>query len=114
MDTKDLSGLTVYQDLITILKEKGFTDAQIAEIFAKVTAQVEMEVVEEMMGKLTEDQLKILDSLPDEASSYEIAEKVGINGEEADNIRAEKLARVLEEVLPSLNEGGSLQPPPHV
>lgn len=104
MDIKDLSGLTVYQDLITVLKEKGYTDVQIAEIFAKVTAQVEVEVVEELMGKLADEQRQILASLPPDVSAYDAAEKLGLDGEEVDSIRAEKAAVVIAELVPTLNQ----------
>lgn len=104
MNQQDLSSITVYNDLLNVLKEKGYTDAQLAEIFMKLTAQAEMEVVEEIMGKLTPGQLKMLDSLPAGASASDIIEKVGIDGAEVDAIRAEKTAQLIQEMVPSLNE----------
>lgn len=104
MDPKALAGLTVYQDLITVLEERGYTDPEVAEIFGKLTTQAEMEVVEELMGKMSEDDLTKLDSLPDNATADEIAQKMGFDGEELDTIRAEKTAALIEELVPTLNE----------
>lgn len=107
MDSKDLSGLTVYNDILTILKEKGFSDAEAMEIFLKLTAQAEMEVTEEMMGKLTDDQRKILEELPDDVSSEEITEKLNLDGNEIDQIRAKKTAELIENLIPTLDDSES-------
>lgn len=104
MNPQDLSAITVYQDIITVLKERGYSDIEVTEIFAKLTAQAEMEVVEELMEKLTPEQLKVLDSMPDNVSASEIVQKLDIQGDLVDSIRAEKTAKLIEEVIPSLNE----------
>lgn len=104
MNPQDLSAITVYQDIITVLKERGYSDIEVTEIFAKLTAQAEMEVVEELIEKLTPEQLKVLDSMPDNVSASEIVQKLDIQGDLVDSIRAEKTARLIEEVIPSLNE----------
>lgn len=104
MDPKDLAGLTVYHDLLTVLKERGFSDAEAAEVFAKLTAQAEMEVVEEIMGGLNDEQMKVLDGLPDDAPADEIAEKLGLDGEEVDAIRAQKTAQLIEELVPEIDK----------
>lgn len=103
MNPQDLSAITVYSDILTVLKERGFSDIETTEIFAKLTAQAEMEVVEELMSKLTPEQLNILDSLPDNVSASDIVQKLGIDGDEVDAIRAEKTAKLLEEMVPSVN-----------
>lgn len=103
MDSQDLSAITTYNDILTVLKEKGFSDTQATEMFAKLTAQAEMEVVEELLAKLTQEQLAMLDSLPDNASASDIVQKLGIEGEEVDAIRAKKTAELIEEMVPSLN-----------
>ncbi len=104
MNPQDLSAITVYQDILTVLKERGYSDMEVTEMFVKLTAQAEMEVVEELMGKLTEDQLKVLDSMPDNVSASEIVQKLDIQGDVVDSIRAEKTAKLIEEIIPSLNE----------
>lgn len=104
MNPQDLSAITVYQDILTVLKERGYSDIEVTEIFAKLTAQAEMEVVEELIEKLTPEQLKVLDSMPDNVSASEIVQKLDIQGDIVDSIRAEKTAKLIEEVIPSLNE----------
>lgn len=104
MNPQDLSAITVYNDLLTVLKERGLSDIETTEIFAKLTAQAEMEVVEELMNKLTAEQLAVLDSLPENASATDIVQKMGIEGDEVDAIRAEKTAKLIEEMVPSLNQ----------
>lgn len=103
MNPQDLSSITVYSDVLTVLKERGFSDIEATEIFAKLTAQAEIEVVEELMGKLTQDQLTVLDSLSENASATEIVQKLGIAGDEIDAIRAEKTAKLIAEMVPNLN-----------
>lgn len=103
MNQQDLSAITVYSDILTVLKERGFSDIETTEIFGKLTAQAEIEVVEELMSKLTPEQLNILDSLPDNISASDIVQKLGIEGDEVDAIRAEKTAKLLEEMVPSIN-----------
>jgi DNA-binding NarL/FixJ family response regulator len=105
MNPQDLSALTVYQDLMTVLQERGYSDAEAAEILLKLTAQAEMEVVEEIIGKLSEEQMALLDSLPANAAASEIAEKLGLDGEEIDAIRAQKVALLLEELAPAIDKG---------
>ncbi len=104
MNPQDLASISVYQDIITVLKERGYSDMEVTEMFAKLTAQAEMEVVEELMSKLTPEQVTILDSLPDNVSASEIVQKLGIEGEVVDTIRAEKTAKLIEEIIPKLNE----------
>lgn len=104
MNPQDLSAINVYNDILTVLKERGLSDIETTEIFAKLTAQAEMEVVEELMSKLTPEQLAILDSLPENASAVDIVQKLGIDGEEVDTIRAQKTAKLIEEMVPNLNQ----------
>lgn len=52
----------------------------------------------------TPEQLKVLDSMPDNVSASEIVQKLDIQGDIVDSIRAEKTAKLIEEVIPSLNE----------
>lgn len=104
MDSQDLTSLTVYHDLLTVLKERGLSDDETAEIFAKLTAQAEMEVTEELLGRLTADQIAVLDSLPDNASASEIVQKLNLDGDLVDTIRAEKTAKLISEMAPKLND----------
>lgn len=105
MDPKDLVGLTVYNDLMTVLQERGLSDAEATEAILKLIAQAEVEVTEEMMSKLTPEQLEILRSLPDNTPATEIAEKLGLDGEEVDAIRAEKVAQLASEMAQEVDEG---------
>lgn len=104
MNPQDLSAVTVYSDLLTVLKERGFSDVETTEMFAKLTAQAEMEVVEELMSKLTAEQLSALDNLPENASAGDIVQKLGIAGDEVDSIRAKKTAQLIDEMVPNLNQ----------
>ena len=104
MNPQDIAGITVYNDLLTVLKERGLSDIEVTEIFAKLTAQAELEVVEEILEKLNSDQLKVLDDLAENASATEIAQKLNLDGTEIDVIRAEKTAKLIEEMAPKLNE----------
>ena len=104
MDPKDLVGITAYDDLMTILKERGFSDAETTEVVLKLTAQAEMEVVEEIISRLSEEQLALLDSLPEGTLADEIAQKLGIDGEEVDAIRAEKVAQLISELAPQIDQ----------
>lgn len=103
MDTNDLSYFTIYHDLMTVLKERGFSNSESTEIFLKLTAQAEMEVVEEMMGRLSEKQLQILENFPENTSSLEIAKVLELNAEEIDLIRAENTAKLIEKIIPTLD-----------
>lgn len=103
MNTNDLSYLTIYHDLITVLKERGFSDAECVEIFLKLTAQAEMEVMEEVMKMLTEEQLQMLENLPPDTSSLELAQALKLNTEDIDIIRAEKTAKLIGQIIPSLD-----------
>lgn len=104
MSDQDLVGLTVYQDLVTVLQEKGYSDAQITEIVMKLTSQAEMEVTEAVIAKLTDQQLKDLDELPDDASAYDVAKKLNLDGDEIEAIRAEKLAELISQMVEELNK----------
>lgn len=103
MNPQDLSTINVYNDILIVLKERGLSDIETTEIFAKLTAQAEMEVVEELMNKLTPEQITLLDSLPENVSAVEIVQKLGIQGDEVDAIRAEKTAKLIEDLVPKLN-----------
>ncbi|RJP47392.1 MAG: hypothetical protein C4584_00500 [Armatimonadetes bacterium] len=104
MDKQDTSNMTVYADLLTVLKNKGFTDAEIAEIFMKFTAQVELEVTEEMMERLTPEQQSALKNLPSDATGEDVVEKLGLDGDEINEIRAKKVAELIEKMIPYLNK----------
>lgn len=104
MDPKDVANLTVYSDLMTVLKERGFSDAQAAELLLKLTAQAEMEVTEEIMEKLSPEQKATLESLPADTPATEIAERLGLDADKIDAIRADKTAVLIEQLVPALNE----------
>lgn len=98
MNPNDLAAITVYSDLLTVLKERGYPDAEAYQMFLDLTAQAEMEVVEEMMLKLSDEQLAKLDSLPANATGSEIAELLALDAELVDRIRAEKTAKLISEL----------------
>ncbi|MBI2590620.1 MAG: hypothetical protein HYW33_01935 [Candidatus Blackburnbacteria bacterium] len=100
MNQTDLAALTIYHDLLTTLRERGYTESEAAEIFANLTAQAEMEVVEELISKLTDEQLARLRDLPENATGEEIASQMEIGGEEVDAIRAQKVTKLLSELAP--------------
>lgn len=114
MDPKNLIGLTVYNDLMTILQERGLSDAEATEALLKLTAQAEVEVTGEMMNKLSEEQLAILNSLPENTPATEIAEKLGLDGEEIDAIRAEKVAQLVSEMASEVDGGDEEMDTPQV
>lgn len=105
MNQIDLAALTIYHDLMTTLKERGYSDAESGEIFANLTAQAEMEVTEEIISKLTDEQLAKLRDLPESATGEEIASQMGIDGDEVDAIRAQKVAQLLSELAPVIDTG---------
>src|SRR3989344_3024883 len=105
MNQVDLAALTIYHYLITTLRERGYTEAESAEIFANLTAQAEMEVVEELISKLTDEQLAKLRDLPENATGEEIASHMGIDGEEVDSVRAQKVTQLLSELAPVIDAG---------
>lgn len=104
MKQEDILQLKVYSDLMIVLKEGGLSDSESTEIFLKLTAQAEMEVVEEMMGRLSEKQLQILENLSENTSSLETAKALELNAEEIDLIRAEKTAQLIEKIIPALDK----------
>lgn len=104
MDPKDLSNLTIYSDLMDILKEKGMTDVEASDVVLKLTSQVEAEVVEELMSGLSDEQLKMLDDMPDSISSEEIAQKMGFEAQKIQEIREKKAAELIEELIPTLDK----------
>lgn len=96
--------VTALSDLATVLKDKGLSDAEIAEILLKVTTEVEMEVVEELMTTLSDDKKELLKNMVNEdKSGSEIAEALELNSSEMQEIETRKLATVLEKMAPSLN-----------
>lgn len=105
MNPQDLSNITVYDDFLTVLKERGYTDEEAGEMFVQLATQAEMEVTEELLSKLTDEQLALLDSMPDDAPSNEIAEKLGLDGEIVDKLRAEKTAKILSDMAPVIDSG---------
>lgn len=102
MDIKDFTNLTVYTDLLAFLKERGFSDEERFEVLLKLTAEVEIEVTEELMKKLSKEQLQTLENLPVETPASEIAEKLGLDPNEIDAIRSEKTAQLIDKMMPSL------------
>lgn len=104
MNPKDLVGLTAYNDSMTILQERGLSNAEATEAILKLIAQAEVEVTEEMMSKLTPEKLETLRSLPDNTPATEIAEKLGLDGEEVDAIRAEKVAQLVSQMTSEIDE----------
>ncbi len=104
MNAQAIAGITIYDDLMTIFQERGYSDAEATEILMKLSAQAEFEVVQEMISKLSEDQLKLLDSLPDDVSASEVAEKLNLNGEEIDALRAQKTAQLVQELIPEIDQ----------
>lgn len=100
MKPEDLAAITVYSDLMTVLKERGYSEAEATETFASLSAQAEMEVTEELISKMSDEQLASLDQMATTATGEEIAEKLGLDGEEIDAIRAEKVAKLLSELAP--------------
>lgn len=101
--TDDLS-LTALSDLATVLKDKGLSDGEVAETLLNVMTQVETELVEELMQKLPEDKVKVLDELvANNASGVEIAEKLGLDEGEMQEIEKKKFAEIVQKMVPSLN-----------
>ncbi len=91
---------TVYHNLTTLLKDQGFTEVQAAELFIKIVNQVELEVLEKIILDLPPEKTKILGTISKSAKVDEVAQKLELETEYVDKIRAEKLAKVLKEVLP--------------
>lgn len=104
MNPQDISALTVYNDLYTVLIEKGYTQEEATETFMKLTAQAEVEVVEELMDRLTVEQQQLLDSLPDNTPPDEVAAKLGLEGTEVDEIRARKTAELISKIASEIDK----------
>lgn len=95
---------TALSDLATVLEDKGLSSGEVAEILLKVIAQVEIEVVEELMNILPDDKKKLLGELAEKnADGVEIAEKLEMNEEVMQQIEAKKFAEIVQEMVPSLN-----------
>lgn len=105
MNPNDLASLTVYSDVLNILKERGYVDAEANQILLDLIAQAEMETTDELLSRLTDEQLAKLDELPDSMTPTEMAESLGLDGEEVDAIRAEKTARIISELAPVVDQG---------
>lgn len=105
MDNNDsLLPVTALSDLATVLKEKGFSSGEIAEILLKVITEVEMELVEELMGKLPEDKKKLLQEMVEQKKSgAEIAEALQLDEAEMQEIEMRNFAQIVQKMVPSLN-----------
>jgi FixJ family two-component response regulator len=104
MDSQNIANITIYADLLIVLKERGYSDVEANAMVLDIMTQAEMEVAEEMMSRLSDEELALLDSLPDDAPSNEIAEKLGLDGEKVDLIRAEKVAKIISELVPVIDQ----------
>jgi hypothetical protein len=95
MNPNDFPNTTVYADLLTVLKERGYTDDQAAEILAELISQAEFEVMKELWDKLTPEQRQIIDESPDDMDSLELGEKLDLDPTEIDELRAQKTAQLI-------------------
>lgn len=102
MNFRDIATVSIYENLMSALGENGFSKEESVEIFSRLTAQAEMEVVEEIIGKLSREKLQLLDGLSDNYTADEVAQKLGIEANDVDAIRAEKTALLVREVMPLL------------
>lgn len=107
MNPQDLA-VTLYSDLKVILESQGLSDFQVRETLIELSTQAEIDTVEEMMKRLTEQQLKILDSLSDNATSQEIARALNLDDREINQIRAYKTAGLIEKMIPGTTSNSSL------
>lgn len=103
MNPNDFPNTTVYADLLTVLKERGYTDDQAAEIFAELVSQAEFEVMKELWDKLTPEQRQVVDDSPDDMDSLALADKLDLDPTEIDELRAQKTAKLISELPEQLD-----------
>lgn len=105
MNTNDFPNTTVYADLLTVLKERGFTDDQASEMLMELISQAEFEVMKELWDKLSPEQREIIDNSPDDMDSLELADKLDLDPTEIDELRAKKTAELISKLPEQLDSG---------
>ncbi len=96
--------VTALSDLATVLKDKGLSSGEIADLLLKIVTEVEMELVEELMEKLPDEKKKLLDDLvAQNKSGAEIAEALDLDEAEMQEIEMRKFTEIVQKMVPSLN-----------
>ena len=85
-------------DFVTTMEGRGVNRETIQGMLLQVIDEVEKEVIEELMEKMSHDQRALLDALvSQDASGEEIAKQLDINPEELEELEAQKFEEVMKE-----------------
>ncbi|HSX40181.1 MAG TPA: hypothetical protein VLF68_01070 [Candidatus Saccharimonadales bacterium] len=96
--------VTALSDLTTILKDKGLSSGEIAEMLLKIITEVEMELVEELMETLPEEKKQILQQCVDQNKTpAETAEALDLDEQHMQEIEMRKFTEIVQKLVPSIN-----------
>ena len=85
-------------DFVATMEGRGVNRETIQGMLLQVIDEVEKEVIEELMEKMSHDQRALLDALvSQDASGEEIAKQLDINPEELEELEAQKFEEVMKE-----------------
>lgn len=92
----------VLDDLTEVLRARGKSEKEIKEIVLQIIAEVEVQVIEELHSKLSDDQKKLLGEMSDQKKSAdEIAQALSITNDQLAEIEIRTFANVVEQLLPA-------------
>lgn len=84
---------------VMLLENKGMSKSEIDSFMMQIIAEVELEVVEELMTKLSDEKKKLLEALvSQDASGEEIVRQLELNEDELSEIEADKFNEIIGEV----------------
>lgn len=91
-------------NFVSILKSKGLSSEEISQILLEITTEVEMEVIEEIEDKLSDEKRWLLqEMIKQNKSSSEIAQRLQLDEEEIQKLELQKLSEIIERMSPFLN-----------
>lgn len=99
-----LMSLTAVSDLVTVLKSKNLKDSEIAKIVLQIVTEVEIETIEELSKRLTEDKKRILNQLIEQGvGDTQIFSRLGINEKDVQEVELKKFSEIVQRLSPFLN-----------
>lgn len=86
-------------DFVATLEDKGLSSQEINEFMLQIIAEVELEVVEELMHTLSDEKKELLQALvSQEATGEEIAKQLEIDEEYLEELEIGKLKDIVQEL----------------
>lgn len=99
MNTHTIVSQQMIDDFVLEMEHKGLHREAIQSMLFQAMDELEDKVVAELMNRLSDDKLKVLDALIAQgASSEEIAKQLEISQEDLEELENEKFADVIDEL----------------